>query len=87
MSRAEKWEVDKKGVFTLPNMTSYARLFRSMVRPFTLPEVNYLLELAPMFTLADPTHITRFNFIQGFSRDKKQVVSKIRNMLAFVHNS
>ena len=41
----------------LPNMPSYARLFRGMVRAFTLPEVNCLLELAPQFTLPDPTHI------------------------------
>ena len=35
-------------------MPSYARLFRGMVRAFTLPEVNCLLELAPQFTLPDP---------------------------------
>ena len=45
------------GIFTLPNMPSYARLFRSPVRTFTLPEVNCLLELEPQFTLPDPTNI------------------------------
>ena len=38
-------------------MPSYARLFRGMVRAFTLPEVNCLLELEPQWTLPDPTHI------------------------------
>ena len=38
-------------------MPSYARLFRCTVRAFTLPEVNWLLELAPQFALPDPTHI------------------------------
>ena len=124
---------------------SYARLFCGMVHSFTLPEVNCLLELAPQFTLPDPTHIggfilmwmwldalrfrgggsvstteTTHNIInmsssnwrdgeicqlltvmgeqvmqshnalnalneRGFCRDKKQVVSKIKNMLAFLH--
>ena len=46
-----------KAFFTLPNMPSYAVFFRGTVRMFTLPEVNRLLELAPQFTLPDPTHI------------------------------
>ena len=41
----------------LPNMPSYARLFRGTVRTSTLPEVNCLLELEPQFTLPGPTHI------------------------------
>ena len=50
-----KWNIcPSLDVFTLPNMPSYARLFRGT---FTLPEVNCLLELAPQFTLPDPTHI------------------------------
>ena len=46
-----------KGVFTLPNMPSYASLFCGTVLVFTLPGVNCLLELAPQFTLPDPTHM------------------------------
>ena len=46
-----------EGVFTLPNMPPYARLFRGTIRIFILPEVNCLFELAPQFTLPDPTHI------------------------------
>ena len=44
-------------LFTLPNRPTFARLFRGMGRVFTLLEVNCLLELAPQFTLPDPTHI------------------------------
>ena len=34
--------------------------FGGMVRAFTLPEVNCRLELAPQFTLPDPTHFGGF---------------------------
>ena len=46
-------KIPSKGVFTLPNMPSYGRIFRGTVRAFTLPEVNCLLELAPQLTLPD----------------------------------
>ena len=52
-------------VFTLPNMpVLYFTLpevhFTLPEVHFTLPEVDYRLELAPQFTLPDPTHIGGF---------------------------
>ena len=49
--------------YTVKYARLYALLFRGTVRAFTLPEVNCLLELAPQFTLPDPTHIGGLGFI------------------------
>ena len=46
--------------FTLPNMPVLCTPFPLHGQVFTLPEVNCRLELAPQFTLPDPTHIAGF---------------------------
>jgi hypothetical protein len=43
-------------VFTLPNMLLMHAFFPAWFCAFTLPGVNCRLELAPQFTLLDPTH-------------------------------
>ena len=77
-------KIPSKGVFTLPNMPSYGRIFRGTVRAFTLPEVNCLLELLGGVAALPVQHRQRSNINMSSSnlRDSLVVPSRDQTGLA-----